>query len=303
VILRDPCGTIGFVPVRRTSLAANARTLAASALLAAFALAAFALVASAMLGSPQAIAQPRGGQLRVGLRALESADFQRAIRAFDRAERSDTLERDALVSLYEGRIIARFAIGASSRARRDLQALAALDPGHRFPVEVPPEVSDAFAVAVAESGGGLAARVAWSDAGDSSTLRVEVLRDTAELVREVRVHVRVGQGAWSTTTERELRLDRRGDAIAAYVELVGARGAVLAREGSAESPIVHGLPRIEVEPEDVPSVTSSDGDAALALGLGIGGAVLAAVAVVVGVVLGTQTSTQTQPMAPFVVGF
>jgi hypothetical protein len=298
VILRDPSGTIGFVPVRRTSLAANVRTLAASALLAAF-----ALVASAMLGSLQAIAQPRGGQLRVGLRALESADFQRAIRAFDRAERSDTLERDELVSLYEGRVIARFAIGASSRARRDLQALAALDPGHRFPVEVPPEVSDALAVAVAESGGGLAARVAWSDAGDSSTLRVEVLRDTAELVREVRVHARVWQGAWSTTTERELRFDRRGDAIAAYVELVGARGVVLLREGSAESPVIHGLPRIEVEPQDASTVTSGDGDAALALGLGIGGAVLAAVAVVVGVVLGTQTSTQTQPMAPFVVGF
>lgn len=248
-------------------------------------------------------------QLDVGQRALESADFQRAIRAFDRAERVDALDRDGLVSLYEGRIIARFALGTRSRARRDLQVLAALDPTHTFPVEVPPEVGEALAAAVAEAGGGLGASLAWSDTDGASVLRVEVQRDVVELVREVRVHTRVGDGAWSSTTDREVRVAHApGEVVAAYVELVGARDVVLAREGSAQSPVLHGEPPpvavvVEEPIEPIVEPADGDGDVALAVGLGVGGAVVVVVAVIVGVVLGAQTSDQTQPTAPFVVGF
>lgn len=247
-------------------------------------------------------------QLDVGRRALENADFQRAIRAFDRAERVDPLDRDGLVSLYEGRIIARFAVGTRSRARRDLQILAELDPTHTFPVEVPPEVGEALAGVVAEAGGGLGASLAWSDVEGASVLRVEVQRDVAELVREVRVHTRAGDGAWSSSTEREVRVAHaEGEAVAAYVELVGARDVVLVREGSAEQPVLHGEPppvaaAVEVPVEPIVEPDHGD-DVALVVGLGVGGAVLAVALVIVGVVLGTQTSDQTQPTAPIVVGF
>ena len=263
-----------------------------------------ALVAATIAGPSRAHAQ-----LDVGRRALETADFQRAIRAFDRAERTDTLDRDGLVSLYEGRIIARFAVGTRSRARRDLQILAELDPAHAFPVEVPPEVGEALAAAVAEAGGGLAVSLAWSAEAGASVIRAEVPRDVAALAREVRVHTRVGQGAWSSSTERELRIARRrSEAVAAYVELVGARDVVLAREGSESSPVVHGeLPPapVVVEQPIAPIVVPAGGgdDVALAVGLGVGAAVVVVVAVIVGVVLGTQSSDLTQPAAPFVVGF
>jgi hypothetical protein len=130
-----------------------------------------------------------------------------------------------------------------------------------------------------------------------------------ELVREVRVHTRVGDGAWSSTTDREVRVAHApGEVVAAYVELVGAREVVLAREGSAQSPVLHGEPppvAVVVEEPIEPIVEPADGggDVALAVGLGVGGAVVVVVAVIVGVVLGTQTSDQTQPTAPFVVGF
>jgi hypothetical protein len=247
-------------------------------------------------------------QLDVGRRALESADFQRAIRAFDRAERVEALDREGLVSLYEGRIIARFAVGSRSRARRDLQVLAELDPAHTFPVEVPPEVGEALAAAVAEAGGGLSASLAWSDTDGASVLRVEVQRDVAELVRGVRVHTRLGDGAWSSTEEREVRVAHApGEAVAAYVELVGERDVVLAREGTAQSPILHGelpaAPIVEAPEEAIFEPPSRGDDVALAVGLGVGGMVVIAVAVIVGVVVGTQTSDRTQPTAPIVVGF
>lgn len=274
-----------------------------------------AVVAGALVvgwGVPRASAQ-----LAVGRRALESADFQRALRAFDRAERTERLDREGLVALAEGRVIARFALGTAARARRDLEILAELDPGHAFPVEAPPEVAEALAATVREAGGGLAVELRWEDAPEASTLSVEVQRDAAALVREVRVIARVGEGAWETHAERRVTLAHPpGAVVAVYVELLGPRDVVLRSEGSASAPILHGEPaRVgevlaqpvadERQPRPVVadgSVAASGGsdDVALAVGLGVGAAALVAVAVVVGVVLGTQTSSQTQPTTPIV---
>lgn len=260
------------------------------------------------------VAAPAEAQLVAGRRALERADFQRAIRAFDRAERTERLDRDGLISLYEGRVIARFAVGTRARARRDLQILGALDPAHTFPVEVPPEVGEALATTVRESGGGLGATLTWRDEGEGSTLTIEVARDPAEIVRAVRVHTRVGDGAWSTSAAREVRVAHgEGVIVAAWVELLGERDVVLAHEATEAAPNLHGEalppPRpLEEEPpiviEEPPTETTSNDDAlALGLGLGLGGAALVAVGVVLGIVFGTQTSPDTQPSLPMTVGF
>lgn len=256
-----------------------------------------AIVASCLLA-----ASPVAAQLEAGRRALDEADFQRAVRAFDRAERTERLDRAGLVSLYEGRVIARFALGTRSRAQRDLEILGSLDPEHTFPVEVPPEVGEALATVVRRAGGGLAAQLTWRDDAAGSTLEVEVVRDVASLVRSVRVHTRVGDAPWSESSEREIHLPHaEGVAVAAWVEVLGERDVVLVSEGSAERPNAHGETRvvvaepvllIDTSPE---AAASSDDTLAIALGVGLGGAALLAAAVVLGVVFGTQTSSDTQP--------
>lgn len=267
-------------------------------------------------------------QLATGRSALDEADFQRAIRAFDRAERSERLDRDGLVSLFEGRVIARFALGARGRAHDDLVRLASIDPAHTFPVEAPPEVAAAFREVVTEAGGGLGASLVWSDGTDTSTLRVTVVRDPGSLVRAVRVRTRVGERVWRTT-----QVSARGGEVpvphppelivSAYAELLGARDVVLGHEGSAEEPVRNREPPrpVVVAPVEVAGgdavVTTTDAteeteeaagggggdEVALAVGLGVGGAALVAVAVVLGVVFGGGTSDRTQPMSPIVVGF
>ncbi len=275
-----------------------------------------ALLVATMAAITWGVSAPAEAQLAAGRRALDAADFQRAIRAFDRAERSERLDRDELVSLYEGRIIARFAVGTRSRAQRDLQILGSLDPQHAFPVEVPPEVGEALATTVRESGGGLGVTLAWSDDAAGSTLTVEVVRDPAEIVTGVRVHTRAGDAAWSEATTREVRVSHGADQlVGAWVEVLGPRGVVLLREGSEASPSVHGeLPQVITPPvvdmivppppqEEIAPVASNDDGLALGLGLGLGGAALVAAGVVLGLVFGTQTSSDTQPTLPMVVGF
>jgi len=263
-------------------------------------------------------------QLAAGRSALESAEFGRAIRFFDRAERTERLDRDDLVALCEGRALARFAMGSATRARRDLQVLAALDPGHTFPVEAPPEVAAAFAEVSLASGGPLAAELTWAPAAGGTTLSVEVQHDGLSLVRSVRVHTRVGDGEWSEQEERRVTLEHaEGVVVAAYVELLGARGTVLVRQGTAEQPVVHGAPAapvavaLPVSDElsgerlavDLSEQTASGGaaqgsdDVGLAVGLGVGGAALLAAGIVLALVLGTQTNMQTQPSTPLVVDF
>ncbi|MFO0715136.1 MAG: hypothetical protein U0353_35190, partial [Sandaracinus sp.] len=209
--------------------------------------AALSLVVWAALSVPCVVAR---AQLAAGRRSLEAADFQRAIRAFDRAERTETLDREGLVSLYEGRIIARFAVGTRTRARRDLQILGELDPTHTFPVEVPPEVGEAFAEVVRSAGGGLDAALSWTDEASGSRLRVEVQRDTASIVTGIRVHTRVGEGPWSSSDAHEVSIPHAPrEAVGAWVELLGPHDVVLHTQGSAEAPVLHGAPpppRVEV---------------------------------------------------------
>ena len=269
-----------------------------------------AVLVATMVATTLGLATPAEAQLDAGRRALAQADFQRAIRAFDRAERTETLDREGLISLYEGRVIARFAVGTRSRAQRDLQILGALDPDHGFPVEVPPEVGEALAAVVRASGGGLGAELAWSDEAGGSVLRVTVLRDVADIVRDVRVHTRVGDGAWSTSSTREVHVAHgEGVVVSAWVELLGAHDVVLAAEASETAPSTHGevtptsssvvaaTEPVAAGPPLLRDADTNEGDDALALGLGLGlgGAALVAAAVVLGVVFGTQTSSDTQP--------
>lgn len=270
-----------------------------------FSLALVALLLASLSASAHA-------QIAEGRRRLEMADFTRAVRAFDRAERARTLSRDELLQIYEGRAMARWATGDSRRAGRDLAALAELDPHHGFPPEAPPDLGEAFDAAARE--GGLALALTFEDETGATTMTVDTQRDGAGLVRSLRTHVRVGTGAWISSTESTVHLVvPEGQPVEAWVEAIGPGGAVLTTAGTESAPVVHGGGAVHelVPPEPTPppvlAATTQEeehhgSDEGLWIGLGVGAGVLVIAAVVVGVVLGTSggTSDHTQPDVPVV---
>lgn len=251
-------------------------------------------------------------QLAEGRRRLEQADFTRAVRAFDRAERSAHLTRDELVAIYEGRAMARWAQGNERQAERDLAALAELDPHHGFPPEAPPELGDAFDEAARE--GGLALEIDFADETGGTTISVDVHRDGAGLVRSLRTHVRVAGDPWSDSDASTVHLDVPEDGrVEAWVEAIGPGGAVVGTSGSADAPIVHGGgPQHELVAPVATPVTSGlivqhdepashdDSGLWIGLGVGIGAAVVLAIVIGLAVGLGQGPSDHTQPDAPVV---
>ena len=276
-----------------------------------------AIIASAMrLGvllcvlSVSLVASEAHAQLDEGRRRLEHADFTRAVRAFDRAERGAHLTRDQLLSIYEGRAMARWAQGNERQAQHDLIALAEVDPHHAFPPEAPPELGEAFADAARD--GGLSLQLSFVDAPGSATLTVDTHHDDAGLVRALRTHVRVADGAWTESDSSTVRLDvAEHAAVEAWVEAIGPGGAVIATSGSEGAPIVHGGgPIAELQPPTpMPAPTSvfvepseRHDDTPLWIGIGVGIAALVVAAVIICLVVGTSQgpSDQTQPDAPVV---
>lgn len=258
------------------------------------------------------ISSVASAQLPLAQRSLARADFTRAIRAFDRAERQAHLSREDLLAIYEGRAMARWAMGDERHAQRDLAALAELDPHHAFPPEAPPELGEAFADVARE--GGLDVVVSFADATGSSTITVDVHHDDAGLVRSLATHVRVGDGAWSESDASTVRVDvPEGEHVEVWVEAVGPGDAVIGGTGSADAPVVHGggpqheldVPTPVVVAPPPPLVHEDEGahdDTGIWIGVGVGVGVVVAIAVIVGVVVGVGSapSDHTQPDAPVV---
>lgn len=255
-------------------------------------------------------AAPAAAQIDDGREALGAADFNRAIRAFDAAERG-ALDRAGYVTLLEGRAIARWATGDAARARSDLARLGAIDPTHAFPSEAPPDVVSMFAETVAARPGPIAAAVRWS----GETLEVAVANDDLALIASIRTHVRSGNGAWSMSEAPppsvQVPVSRApGESLAAWVELVGPGGAVLAVAGSESRPILSIAPPLPEEASG-PSLLGAtrrqdDDDGGVpVVWIVAGGSAAIALGVVIAllVVASGGDATGAQPDAPVVVGF
>lgn len=246
---------------------------------------------------------PVSAQVDEGRRALANAEFERAIRAFDAAERGP-LDRAGYIALLEGRALAAWANGDADRARADLSALAAIDPTHVLSPEAPPDLTELFAERAAARTGPIEARVDFED--ESGAIDVTIRNDDLGLVSRVRAHVRAPNGEWSITEH-----DPRGASVPvasrhgraeAWVELLGPGGAVLATAGSAATPLVW---VVAVRSTSVSTgETEEADDTALWIGLGVvGAAVVVGAVMAIAVVASTQGSPGTQPDAPMVVGF
>lgn len=243
------------------------------------------------------MAAPAAAQMAPGVEegraALAEADFLRAVRAFDAAERGE-LDRASYLALLEGRAIAAWALGEVDAARNDLAALAAVDPERTFPDEAPPDLMEVFDDLIVARDGPLRARALWSPGGDS--IRVEVQSDDRGLVARVRVHVRSRGGEWSSEERApgEIFAVTATGGREAWVELVGPGGAVLATVASSSAPLVW-------EPQT--QVATAEDPTALWIGLGVGLGVAAIVAIAIVIVFAMPAPSGAQPSAPIVIGF
>jgi hypothetical protein len=245
------------------------------------------------------VALPAAAQLEAGRRALTDADFERAERAFGRALGAAELSTEDLVSIFEGRAMARFALGDEAGASADLAALRSLDPTHALPPEAPPAMVEAFD---ALGNAGIGIELGWFGHDERHLLRPAVVNDPASLVHTVRVHLRRhGEPAWTTSEEREIEVTLRdGEAVEVWAEAIGPGGAVVAREGSPLAPREHGT---EAGASlAAPDRAASDQGVWIGVGIGVGAAIVIGV-VIAAVVVGTAQSDETQPAVPVVVGF
>ncbi len=273
------------------------------------------------------LARADAGDVARGRELLQEADFEGALAAFEQAEAAGGLDRDDVVRMLEGRVLAHHGLGHRGAMEQALVALVALDPEHTFGPEVPPEVRERFAQLAEASAGPLGVRVSLLRGGEGLTLVARPLRAPPGLVRQVRLLARVGEeGAWKEGTGSvDLPEAEPSDPVAWLVELVGPGGAVLLRdEGSAtlgQPPAEATVAQDGVEDEEAPEEDGSaageagplreapprpdesdGGSSGLWIGLGVG-AVVVVGAAVAAVLLTSGGSDQTQVRPPIVEGF
>jgi hypothetical protein len=193
---------------------------------------ALALGTSAVAAST-ALAHPLVDQ---GVRHYEQARFDRALRAFRRAEAGDDLTRDDLLLLLSTRALVHHADGEQEAMEADLLRLATLEPDHALPASAPPRVRRAFERIRARISEPLTLQVDIGRTDHGLRLAARVRGDDAGLVQRVSLFARTG-ASFEAAERAEMEVEVGDDeAVEYYAEAVGPGGAVVVTEGTAESP-------------------------------------------------------------------
>ncbi len=223
----------------------------------------------------------------------EEADFEGALAAIDRALSGDDLTRDELLDALRLRALVHLGMGDAEAMAEAVSAWVALAPDLELDESVPPEIRDAARQARGRGDEELGLRARATPTATGVRIDAEVRGDRAELVRTVRLHGRVGGGAWerSETAPLELAVPDAAE-VAYYAEAVGPGGVVVANEGSAREPLRWSPPAIERDDDD-------DGSGPwLWVGLGAGAAAVVGTVVAVLLVTGGEQSDLTRPSLP-----
>jgi ribonuclease E len=200
-----------------------------------------ALIAALLFESNRAAAHPAVDEARDLYR---QADFEGAIAALDRAAAGDGLARDDALELLALRAIARFALGDQPAMERDLASLAAVEPGHHLPAEVPPTVRRAFDRAREGVARPLALEAGFEETDAAVRFAARAVGAGTDLLRRVRVLCRVDGSAWreSEAAPELTTAAGPGQTVECRAEAIGIGGAVLAAAGSEDAPLRHALP-------------------------------------------------------------
>lgn len=166
------------------------------------------------------------------------ADFEGALAAFERAERSPDLTREDLIDVLEGRALAHYALEDLDGANDAVRQLASVDPHHRASDELPPELLRMFEAAAAHVGDGIALRVDSHRDGERVELTPVPSGDVLGLVRALAIAGRAGDGEWVLGDAAGVALDAPPDrTVEYYASALGPGAAVLASAGSERAPL------------------------------------------------------------------
>jgi hypothetical protein len=170
--------------------------------------------------------------------AYHQAEFEVAIRLLADAEGGDDLSRAEAVELLLWRSIVHYALGDEAAWVADVQRLARAAPELALGPELPPRFRERFRAFVDE-GLVLALDTRVRRTEDVLEVSAVVVGDPGGLVRSIRVAGRLPGAStrWERARGATLRIaEPDATSVEYYVEVVGPGGAVLVREGSAESP-------------------------------------------------------------------
>lgn len=263
------------------------------------------VVFSLLLCTVTASAQ-RGGSapraLENAIALAQEADFASALKLFDAAEAGRGLSFEEAQRLYAERAVLFFAVGEHGKMRADLTRLSTLNPAFQMGRRVPPAVRDAFEELRSEASV-LTLSVHGEPSASGVSLVAEVEGDPASVVRSVRIFVR-DEGGYRLHEGGNVTLHGvRGAQY--FAEAVGAGGAVIVREGSADEPLLWGVlsPGVQTEvpgPGDVLSDAKGDDGLSVWWWIGGGTALAATAAVVAIVATGSSSSSETRFSGPMV---
>lgn len=212
-------------------------------------------------------------------RLYQEAELEQALDALARAE-DNGLTRDELLELLDLRLVVNLSLGQAEDVTRDLRVLAAIDPDHELPPELPPAEQDAFIEIVEGTEESIAVQVNMDSSPAAAVFRASTTGDSQSLVSSIRIRARTPSGLWAEdNNELVLPLTSSMD-VYYYAEALGPGGAVLATRGSEDDPLVARYSPRGEEDDDSGGGGLSSG---AIIGIGAGVAVVVAVAVIVAV--------------------
>jgi hypothetical protein len=231
---------------------------------------------------------------------IEDADFEAARAVLTELAAGEGFsERDVLVWLALSALV-EFAL-TGTPPEDELGALLAFDPAHSLGESVPPDLRDALDDLRDREHPPVEIAVEATSSRGRYRLRAAVANDGAGIVREPRVYARAGgEREWRASEGGVLTLDTAADEIAYYAEAVGPGGAIIARQGSADAPLVlRSTTRAErvVEPPPIVGDGVDDGGfpTGAVIGISVGAAVAIGVAVVLALVLPVSPASPLEP--------
>jgi len=266
----------------------------------------FLLLAPALFLLVPSLASAQSG-LAQGQALLDRADFDAAVRAFSAAESATSgLSRRELASLYAGRASAHLALGRESAMEADLRRLASLDRDYVFGPASRPEIGQTFDRVKASIDGSPSISVSVSEDVGAVRIEAEVENDSQDLTRTLSIRARVAGGAWASSDGDGLSLPvTDGSSVEYFVEAIGPGGAMIANEGSEDSPTTHTVVGAAADgpPPDDPLEDDDDGgggNVGLWVGLAVGAAVVAIVVAIIVVAASSADNQTSMPSPPMI---
>lgn len=230
-------------------------------------------------------------------RLYEEAELDQALDALARAQ-DNGLTRDELLEMLDLRLVLNLSLGNDDAVTADLRVLAAIDPDHELPPELPPGPQDAFIEIVEATEDSIGVSIEMESSPAAAVFTATTTGDTQSLISSIRIRARTPNGLWAEdNNELVLPLTSSLD-VYYYAEALGPGGAVLATRGSEDEPLVaRYAPRGEEEDDSGGGGLSSGA----IIGIGVGVAALVALAVLVAVLgRGGDGPDSFQPSNPMV---